>query len=164
MLSLTFEGPGINDAGIQKIIPICGWGKAFSLDIRFYPLDEYNLLLIRPEEVKGYCGTQRNNSQAQPKDLRPAGSQHAPAGARQREGSRGPSRLSNPGAPTTCLFRPPRNTRPYHHDTRRPRDCEDAGRIPRRTGKLHLDLLGNIHVLWEQNGSIAPWNVPLAHW
>jgi serine/threonine protein kinase/Tol biopolymer transport system component len=28
---------------------------------------------------------------------------------------------------------------------------------------LHLDLKGNAHVLWKQKGSIAPWNVPLAH-
>jgi eukaryotic-like serine/threonine-protein kinase len=28
---------------------------------------------------------------------------------------------------------------------------------------LHLDLQGNAHVLWKQKGSIAPWNVPLAH-
>jgi eukaryotic-like serine/threonine-protein kinase len=28
---------------------------------------------------------------------------------------------------------------------------------------LHLDLRGNAHVLWKQKGSIAPWNVPLAH-
>jgi dipeptidyl aminopeptidase/acylaminoacyl peptidase len=29
---------------------------------------------------------------------------------------------------------------------------------------LHVDLQGNAHVLWEQRGSIAPWNIPLAHW
>ena len=28
---------------------------------------------------------------------------------------------------------------------------------------LHSDLQGNAHVLWKQKGSIAPWNVPLAH-
>jgi len=29
---------------------------------------------------------------------------------------------------------------------------------------LRVDMQGNVHVLWEQKGSIAPWNVPLAHW
>ncbi len=28
---------------------------------------------------------------------------------------------------------------------------------------LQVDLQGNAHVLWEQKGSIAPWNVPLTH-
>ncbi len=28
---------------------------------------------------------------------------------------------------------------------------------------LHVDLQGNSRVLWEQKGSIAPWNVPLTH-
>jgi len=28
---------------------------------------------------------------------------------------------------------------------------------------LHVDLRGNSHVLWQQKGSIAPWNVPLVH-
>jgi serine/threonine protein kinase len=29
---------------------------------------------------------------------------------------------------------------------------------------LRLDMQGNAQVLWEQKGSIAPWNVPYAHW
>jgi serine/threonine protein kinase/Tol biopolymer transport system component len=29
---------------------------------------------------------------------------------------------------------------------------------------LHLDLQGNAHVLWNQKGSTAPWNLPLAHY
>jgi eukaryotic-like serine/threonine-protein kinase len=29
---------------------------------------------------------------------------------------------------------------------------------------LHVDLQGNTHVLWEQKGSVAPWNEPFAHW
>ena len=37
------------------------------------PMDEYNLLLISVQEVNRYSGAQRNNSQARPEDLRPAG-------------------------------------------------------------------------------------------
>jgi signal transduction histidine kinase len=34
--------------------------------------------------------------------------------------------------------------------------------FPEKT--MHVDLQGNTHVLWEQKGSVAPWNVPYAHW
>jgi hypothetical protein len=29
---------------------------------------------------------------------------------------------------------------------------------------LHVNLRGNAHMLWEQKGSIAPWNGPYAQW
>ena len=54
----------------------------------------------------------------------PLAAWHAPDGNRRREGPRGPSRFPNPGVPTTCHFRSPCNPRPYHCDTRRPRNGE----------------------------------------